>query len=198
MFPVCCVKDEPFAKFARKRDLLSGRVVVPGKPMASQVQIPFEGVILQEHSVPISCPTPNFAKGWDVTGLYHSPEALAREDALAGTGCGRDARAPRQCRMRWGVEALPLSSGEREVRSKLGKGRGRYGFRSSERAFWLSFVSFAGRPEPGPTLPTRGRGPMRKRSGTGGTWGGSSGLGPCRRFPGSASAETHPAIDGRP
>ena len=30
-----------------------------GKPMASQVQ---EGVILQEHSAPISCPTPNFAK----------------------------------------------------------------------------------------------------------------------------------------
>ena len=27
--------------------------------MASQVQIPFEGVILQEHSAPISCPTPN-------------------------------------------------------------------------------------------------------------------------------------------
>ena len=34
-----------------------------GKPMASQVQIPFQGVILQEHSAPISCPTPNFAKG---------------------------------------------------------------------------------------------------------------------------------------
>ena len=31
--------------------------------MASQVQIPFQGVILQEHSAPISCPTPNFAKG---------------------------------------------------------------------------------------------------------------------------------------
>ncbi len=31
--------------------------------MANQVQIPFEGVILQEHSAPISCPTPNFAKG---------------------------------------------------------------------------------------------------------------------------------------
>ena len=31
--------------------------------MASQVQIPFEGVILQEHFAPISCPTPNFAKG---------------------------------------------------------------------------------------------------------------------------------------
>jgi hypothetical protein len=58
---------EPFAKFARKRDLLSGRVVVPGKPMASQVQIPFEGVILQEHSAPISCPTPNFAKGSTVS-----------------------------------------------------------------------------------------------------------------------------------
>ena len=45
------VNPEPFApraprKFARKRDLLSGRVVVPGKPMASQVQIPFEGVAL--------------------------------------------------------------------------------------------------------------------------------------------------------
>ena len=38
--------------------------------MASQVQIPFEGVILQEHSAPISCPTPNFAKGSDVSGLY--------------------------------------------------------------------------------------------------------------------------------
>ena len=58
--------NEPFAKFARKRDLLSGRVVVPGKPMASQVQIPFEGVILQEHSAPISCPTPNFAKGSNI------------------------------------------------------------------------------------------------------------------------------------
>ena len=56
------INIEPFAKFARKRDLLSGRVVVPGKPMASQVQIPFEGVILQEHSAPISCPTPNFCK----------------------------------------------------------------------------------------------------------------------------------------
>ena len=30
--------------------------------MASQVQIPFEGVILQEHSAPISCPTPNLQK----------------------------------------------------------------------------------------------------------------------------------------
>ncbi len=37
--------------------------------MASQVQIPFEGVILQEHSAPISCPTPNFAKGSKVTKL---------------------------------------------------------------------------------------------------------------------------------
>ena len=62
-WPQKAQKHEPFAKFARKRDLLSGRVVVPGKPMASQVQIPFEGVILQEHSAPISCPTPNFAKG---------------------------------------------------------------------------------------------------------------------------------------
>ena len=62
-------KEEPFAKFARKRDLLSGRVVVPGKPMASQVQIPFEGVILQEHSAPISCPTPNFAKGSEVNEI---------------------------------------------------------------------------------------------------------------------------------
>ena len=34
--------------------------------MASQVQIPFEGVILQEHSAPISCPTLNFAKGSEV------------------------------------------------------------------------------------------------------------------------------------
>ena len=36
--------------------------------MASQVQIPFQGVILQEHSAPISCPTPNFAKG--SSGLF--------------------------------------------------------------------------------------------------------------------------------
>ena len=55
--------NEPFAKFVSKRELLPGRVVIPGKPMASQVQIPFEGVILQEHSAPTSCPTPNFAKG---------------------------------------------------------------------------------------------------------------------------------------
>ena len=38
--------------------------------MASQVQIPFEGVILQEHSAPISCPTPNFAKGSTVYFHY--------------------------------------------------------------------------------------------------------------------------------
>ena len=38
--------------------------------MASQVQIPFEGVILQEHSAPISCPTPNFAKGSCVTSFW--------------------------------------------------------------------------------------------------------------------------------
>ena len=36
--------------------------------MASQVQIPFQGVILQEHSAPISCPTLNFAKG---SGNYY-------------------------------------------------------------------------------------------------------------------------------
>ena len=39
------------------------------KPMASQVQIPFESVILQEHSAPISCPTPNFAKGSEVNEI---------------------------------------------------------------------------------------------------------------------------------
>ena len=38
--------------------------------MASQVQIPFEGVILQEHSAPISCPTPNFAKGSDTLAPF--------------------------------------------------------------------------------------------------------------------------------
>ena len=43
--------------------------------MASQVQIPFEGVILQEHSAPISCPTPNFAKGSSVkrSGIRAAP-----------------------------------------------------------------------------------------------------------------------------
>ena len=34
IFPV-----EPFAKFASRWDLLPGRVVIPGKPMAGQVQI---------------------------------------------------------------------------------------------------------------------------------------------------------------
>ena len=31
--------------------------------MASQVQIPIDGIILQEHSAPSSCLIPNFAKG---------------------------------------------------------------------------------------------------------------------------------------
>ena len=41
--------------------------------MASQVQIPFEGVILQEHSAPISCPTPNFAKGSFINQSLRAP-----------------------------------------------------------------------------------------------------------------------------
>ena len=36
----------------------------------------------------------------DVAGLHPGPEALAGAEALAGTECGRDARAPRQ--IRWG------------------------------------------------------------------------------------------------
>ena len=45
--------------------------------MASQVQIPFEGVILQEHSAPISCPTPNFAKG-SKNNFQSAAEAFAK------------------------------------------------------------------------------------------------------------------------
>ncbi len=47
--------------------------------MASQVQIPFEGVILQEHSAPISCPTPNFAKGSRDKSI-EAPGAVADTD----------------------------------------------------------------------------------------------------------------------
>ena len=50
--------------------------------MASQVQIPFEGAILQEHSAPISCPTPNFAKG----SLEYSARSGGRITARGQTG----------------------------------------------------------------------------------------------------------------
>ena len=54
--------------------------------MASQVQIPFEGVILQEHSAPISCPTPNFAKGSHVYTNWHFFDVgLVNELAHRGT-----------------------------------------------------------------------------------------------------------------
>ncbi len=52
--------------------------------MASQVQIPFEGVILQEHSAPISCPTPNFAKG--------SLEAMKMQSTIYAPKAGRVSR----------------------------------------------------------------------------------------------------------
>ena len=92
---------EPFAKFARKRDLLSGRVVVPGKPMASQVQIPFEGVILQEHSAPISCPTPNFAKGskYCPISATHKSGCIAQKISVEQDGAEATwrGRAPHLC-----------------------------------------------------------------------------------------------------
>ena len=53
--------------------------------MASQVQIPFEGVILQEHSAPISCPTPNFAKGSSYS-VTESPVEDATLTRLEGLG----------------------------------------------------------------------------------------------------------------
>ena len=74
--------------------------------MASQVQIPFEGVILQEHSAPISCPTPNFAKGslvdpmlraceyrlrWACSGLFFSRQrAHAPSRVMPATLFGRE------------------------------------------------------------------------------------------------------------
>ena len=55
--------------------------------MASQVQIPFEGVILQEHSAPISCPTPNFAKGsLVISGQWLARPPPCRADHLRGNG----------------------------------------------------------------------------------------------------------------
>ena len=55
--------------------------------MASQVQIPFEGVILQEHSVPISCPTPNFAKGSSVQEIRGGTQRVHETiDILSGNG----------------------------------------------------------------------------------------------------------------
>ena len=51
--------------------------------MASQVQIPFEGVILQEHSAPISCPTPNFAKGsFEYNGASAAAEVFFLRDGV--------------------------------------------------------------------------------------------------------------------
>ena len=61
--------------------------------MASQVQIPFQGVILQEHSAPISCPTPNFAKGSNYYGdcnVIICPNLL--ESAVLGFGGTRNQR----------------------------------------------------------------------------------------------------------
>ena len=55
--------------------------------MASQVQIPFEGVILQEHSAPISCLTPNFAKGSkDYEGPLRGWRNLKRDPPRVGKG----------------------------------------------------------------------------------------------------------------
>ena len=59
--------------------------------MASQVQIPFEGVILQEHSAPISCPTPNFAKGSNSFTINPAPPRETR----AGGGIIQEAACPR-------------------------------------------------------------------------------------------------------
>ena len=50
----------------------------------------------------------------------------------------------------------------RELRSRSGRGWEQFGFRLSERAAGISCVSFAGRREPGPALPNRGRDSRKK------------------------------------
>ena len=85
---------EPFAKFASRWDLLPGRVVIPGKPMAGQVQIR----ILQKAQRlvgPILTPC-GYTRCWARPGLSFSPQRahapshvvpatlFAREHALRG------------------------------------------------------------------------------------------------------------------
>jgi len=53
-------------------------------------------------------------------------------------------------------------TGVLQLRSKLRRGRGWFGFRLSERAAGISCVSFADRREPGPDLPNRGRDARKK------------------------------------
>ena len=79
--------------------------------MASQVQIPFEGVILQEHSAPISCPTPNFAKG-SSNYLFRGLSRLSVFPTLA--------LAPAFLRLsmrRHSIRRLPLGFGTRSENS---------------------------------------------------------------------------------
>ena len=69
--------------------------------MASQVQIPFEGVILQEHSAPISCPTPNFAKGsrekrFPPRALKYLLRGQNDESAKGSQGVGKDSKGVRE------------------------------------------------------------------------------------------------------
>ena len=65
--------------------------------MASQVQIPFEGVILQEHSAPISCPTPNFAKSSNSFTINPAPPRETR----AGGGIIQEGSLPEMWNRRW-------------------------------------------------------------------------------------------------
>ena len=66
---------EPFAKFARKRDLLSGRVVIPGSA-----------------GVP---PAQDLAGSWRLASQGWSVHLPTGAGAAPLQECGRDARAPR-------------------------------------------------------------------------------------------------------
>ena len=75
MFPVYCVKDEPFAKFASRWDLLPGRVVIPGSA-----------------GVP---PAQDLAGSWRLASQGWSVHLPTGAGAAPLQECGRDARAPR-------------------------------------------------------------------------------------------------------
>ena len=92
--------SEPFAKFARKRDLLSGRVVVPGSA-----------------GVP---PAQDLAGSWRLASQGWSVHLPTGAGAAPLQECGRDARAPRGKPMAGQVQIRILQKAlERKILSIL-------------------------------------------------------------------------------
>ena len=116
-----------------------------GKPMASQEQIPLEGVILQEHSAPISCPTPNFAKGSNLCsfvsiGGSRLVSVRAGRFAPGGENPGRRSN-------RWNLKATPAAgTGSQESARSRCSTLVVKPFRFSIPLIWLATVTDRCRP----------------------------------------------------